>query len=103
KFQMDSNSIEKVSRYCENFSYSEIQEVCMKTMKKSVLNNSSVISLKDFSESVIEVVLMYNFSKETVDYEKITRLRENGLTLTSISELLKIPRSTLADKLKGGK
>ncbi|EIX7093209.1 hypothetical protein MK044_002895 [Listeria innocua] len=75
----------------------------MKTMKKSVLNNSSVISLKDFSESVIEVVLMFNFSKETVDYEKIKRLRENGLTLTSISELLKIPRSTLADKLKGGK
>lgn len=103
KFQMDRNSIEKASLYCENFSYSEIQEVCMKTMKKSVLNSSSVISLKDFSESIIEIVLMYNFSKETVDHEKITKLRKNGLTLTSISELLKIPRSTLADKLKVGK
>lgn len=103
KFHMDNSSIEKASHYCENFSFSEIQEVCMKTMKKSVLNNSSDILLKEFSESIIEVVLMYNFSKEKIDYEKITKLRENGLTLTSISELLKIPRSTLADKLKGGK
>lgn len=103
KFLMDDSSIKKASHYCENFSFSEIQEVCMKTMKKSVLNNSSDILLKEFSESIIEVVLMYNFSKEKIDYEKITKLRENGLTLTSISELLKIPRSTLADKLKGGK
>ncbi|WP_239256407.1 AAA family ATPase [Listeria ilorinensis] len=103
KFHMDDGSIKKASHYCENFSFSEIQEVCMKTMKKSVLNNSSNILLKEFSESIIEVVLMYNFSKKKIDYEKITKLRENGLTLTSISELLKIPRSTLADKLKGGK
>ncbi|GEM05587.1 ATPase [Halolactibacillus miurensis] len=103
KFHMDKISVEKASRYCSNFSFSEIQEVCMKTMKKSILNNSSDILLEDFSQSIIEVVLMYNFSKEKINYEKIIRLRENGLTLTNISELLGIPRSTLADKLKGGR
>ena len=103
KFDMVSKDIKKASKYCENFSFSEIQEVCMKTMKKSILKNSSIILLKDFTESIIEIILMYNFSKEKLDYEKIKKLRDNGLTLTSIAELLDIPRSTLADNLKGGK
>lgn len=103
QFEMKNKDSEKASQFCGNLSFSEIHEVCMKTMKKTMLNNSSIITLKDFSESVIEIVLMYNFSQEKIDYDKLSKLRENGLTLTSISNLINIPRSTLADRLKGDK
>ncbi|NQX68503.1 AAA family ATPase [Paenibacillus alba] len=97
---IDDIDVEKVVDYTSGLNFSEIEELLLKTLKKAVFHESKSLTTEDFAKSIIEVTLMYNNNFQNIDISKIRKLREKGLTLKSISELLNIPRTTLSDWLK---
>lgn len=110
KYQMDLYDIEdgrlnyeKLSNFTAGLNFSQIQEISLKAIKNTVLNHKTrEMRQEDYIESLINVIFLYNTDKEMLDVEKVRKLRENGVTLQMLSELLKIPRTTLNDRLKKG-
>ncbi|OKL37613.1 AAA family ATPase [Domibacillus mangrovi] len=92
---------DKLSDFTSGLNFSEIREISLKAIKNIVLNEGSKdLSIKDYVEALIDVVFLYNTDKEVLDISKLRKLRENGVTLQVLAELLDIPRTTLSDRLK---
>ncbi len=103
QFDVKTNiNYKKVVGYTAGLNFSQIKEIILKAIKKSVFHNSNLnyINTEDFRESIVEYILMHNNNKNNIDKGKIKKLRENGLALREIAELLNIPRTTISDWLK---
>jgi len=94
---------DKLSDFTSGLNFSQIKEISLKSIKDIILNqDTNKMSQEDFIASLLNVIFLYNTDKEILDIEKVKQLRENGVTLQVIADLLKIPRTTLNDRLKKG-
>ena len=92
--------VDKVAEATSGLNFSQLNEIVYKTIKKAIFHDSKkIISTDDFLISIFEVLNLFRMTKNTLDRKSIQRLRKSGLKVTTMSELLNIPRATLYDWL----
>lgn len=104
-YEVDDSKLDyiKLANFTNGLNFSQIKEITLKSVKNAILKQeTNSINNEDFITSLINVIFLYNTDKDNLDICKVKKLRENGVTLQNISDLLKIPRTTLNDRLKRG-
>lgn len=104
-YEVDDSKLDydKLADFTNGLNFSQIKEISLKSIKDMILNHdTNKMNQEDFVKSLINVNFLYNTDKEFLDINKLKKLRENGVTLQVLADLLKIPRTTLSDRLKKG-
>lgn len=91
---------EKISMYTAGLSYADLKQITLKCIKSSVLNGKEEVSTDEFVKEIVNFTFLYNTKSDIIDLLKVKQMRDNGLSLQKLSEILDIPRTTLSDRLK---
>lgn len=102
RFELNDSSLDyqRLAKVTIGMNYSEIDEIVKKVIKHYILGGKKDLNTKDFLEILLKYLYRYNSQQKTINIKQMKSLKERGFTNTELSKLLKIPRTTLIDKLK---
>jgi SpoVK/Ycf46/Vps4 family AAA+-type ATPase len=91
----------KIVRITKGLNFSELNELIMKTVKKSIIfKKDKKITTTDFVTTFRDISLLFSDNIKDIDVKILKRFKANGLTIRDISDVTGIPKSTISDKLK---
>lgn len=99
-FNDSSLDYKRLAKVTTGMNYSEIDEIVKKVIKYNLLNKKTDLETEDFLENLLKYLYRYNTEQKSINVKQMKSLKERGFTNTELSKLLKIPRTTLIDKLK---
>ena len=93
--------VKKIANLMNGLSFSQINEIIIQAVKKTLFHDKlTVLKTDDLMAAVADTLLLSTSNSTATEFELINKLRQNGLPLRVISELLNIPRTTLSERLK---
>ncbi|KAA0776206.1 ATP-binding protein [Bacillus sp. AR2-1] len=103
-YDTDQINYNKLSKLTKGLNFSEIQEILLKSIKKVFIHQrTKTISTLDVVQTIYDVMTLYNTTtKDDTNNEVLMKFKDSGLTLREISEITKIPKTTISDRLKRG-
>ncbi|PAD10208.1 hypothetical protein CHH78_02515 [Shouchella clausii] len=96
--------LKKVVGLTRGFNFSDLNEIIDKTVKNKLLYaniTDEELKTRDFVTTVSDKILMYNASESSFNAEKLKYLRDIGFSVSNLTEITGLSKTTIYDRLNG--